>query len=99
MATCFLCNVDVPPKSRVYFKTMAEEPMESVREILAEKYSDEQIVEVLGKEPVACRGKCIDSSIANSTIVSEKQLPLHVLSMKLSSSPLSLSCDTPNYYN
>ena len=37
---------------------MAEEPMESVREILAEKYSDEQIVEVLGKEPVACRGKC-----------------------------------------
>ena len=37
---------------------MAEEPMEPVREILAEKYSNEQIVEALGKEPVACRGKC-----------------------------------------
>ena len=36
---------------------MAEEPMQPVREILAEKYSDEQIVEALGKEPVACRGK------------------------------------------
>ena len=58
MATCFLCNVDVPPKGRVCFKNMAEEPMESVREILAEKYSDEQIVEALGKDPVACRGKC-----------------------------------------
>ena len=57
MATCAVCNVDVPPKSRVYFKNMAEEPMESVREILAEKYSDEQIVEVLGKELVVCRGK------------------------------------------
>ena len=56
--TCFLFNVDVPPKSRVYFKNMAEEPMESVREILAKKYSDKQIVEVLRKEPVACRGKC-----------------------------------------
>ena len=38
---------------------MAEEPIEPVREILAEKYSDEQIVEALGKEPVVCRGKCI----------------------------------------
>ena len=37
---------------------MAEEPMESIREILAKKYSDEQIVKALGKEPVACRGKC-----------------------------------------
>ena len=37
---------------------MAEELMESVREILAEKYSDERIVEALGNEPVECRGKC-----------------------------------------
>ena len=58
MVTCFLCNGDVPPKSRVYFKNMSEEPMESVREILAEKYSNEQVVEALGREPVACRGKC-----------------------------------------
>ena len=36
---------------------MAEELMEPVRETLAEKYSDEQIVEALGKELVACRGK------------------------------------------
>ena len=71
MATCFLCNVDVPPKSRVYFKNMAEEPMESVREILAKKYSDEQIVEELGKEPVACRGKC-------NTI----QLPIPLMPLK-----------------
>ena len=42
----------------MYFKNMAEEPMEYVREILAEKYSDEQIVEALGKEPVVSRGKC-----------------------------------------
>ena len=46
------------PKSRVYFINMAKEPIESVREILVEKFSDEQIVEALGKEPVACRGKC-----------------------------------------
>ena len=53
--TCFLCNVDVPQRSRVYFKNIAhEEPMGSVGEILAKKYSDEQIVEALGKEPVAC---------------------------------------------
>ena len=86
MAICFLCNVDVPPKSRVCFKNMAEEPMEPVREILAKKYSDEKIMEASGKEPVACRGKYIDSSIADSTNVSEKQLLLLVLSMKLSSS-------------
>ena len=37
---------------------MAEEPMEPVREILAKKYSDKQIVEALRKESVACRSKC-----------------------------------------
>ena len=56
--TCFLCNVDVPPKVEYTPKTWLKKPMESVREILAEKYSDKQIVEVLRKEPVACRGKC-----------------------------------------
>ena len=56
-ATCFLCNIYMPPKSRVYFIYMVEERMESVIEILAEKFSDEQIVEALGKEPVACTGK------------------------------------------
>ena len=90
IATCAVCNLDVPPKSRVYFKNMAEELMESLREILAEKYSEEQIVEALGKEPVVCRGKynrilkkltkktifLIDSSIFDSTNVSEKQLLL-----------------------
>ena len=60
MDTCFLCNVDVPPKSRVYFKNMAEETYgvhqrDPCREI---QYSDKQIVEVLQKEQVACRGKC-----------------------------------------
>ena len=88
-ATCFVCNVDVSPKSRVYFKRMAEEPMESIREILAEKYSDEQIVEVLGKEPIVCRGKCntiLKKLMKLMTLMSEKQLLLIVLSMKLSSS-------------
>ena len=56
--TCFLCNVDVPPKSRVYFKNMAEETYGVRQRDLAKKYSDKQIVEVLWKEPVACRGKC-----------------------------------------
>ena len=56
--TCFLCNVDVSPKVEYTSKIWLKKPMESVREILAEKYSDKQIVEVLRKEPVACRGKC-----------------------------------------
>ena len=51
---------------------MAREPMGSVREILAEKYSDEQIVEALGKEPVACRGK-------SNTI---PQMPIPLMSLK-----------------
>ena len=68
---------------------MTEEPMESVREIFSEKYSDEQIVEALGKELVACRGKCntiLKKLTKLKTLMSEKQLLLLVLSMKLSSS-------------
>ena len=37
---------------------MAEETYGVRQRDLAEKYSDEQIVEVLQKDPVACRGKC-----------------------------------------
>ena len=79
MATFFfLCNVDVSPKSRLYFKNIAEEPMESVREILAKlEYRDELIA--FGKEPVACKGKC-----SMFLLIPNAQLPNPLMYLKAS---------------
>ena len=78
----------MPPKSRVYFKNIAEEPMEFVREIFAKKYRDEQIVEALGKEPVVCRGKCNIISLISLMSLKNNIYDYYsiVLSIKLSSS-------------
>ena len=65
---------------------------------LAEKYSDEQIVEVLWKEPVACKGKC-NTILKNFTKFRNSfYYSFYPLNCPVPVLILSLSHDTPNYY-
>jgi hypothetical protein len=55
---CILCNAEVLPKQRVYFREIDSEPLVFLKDFLIKSYRKEEVLKYLELPVIACKGKC-----------------------------------------
>lgn len=58
---CFLCNNETQPQKRVYLRNLTEEPLVSLKNLLVQHHSEEEVQKCLKEQIVLCKGACVTS--------------------------------------